>query len=131
MDNIKLPMEAVMLCTIDGDIFYLFTKNTWHGDSKVSCHITYNDTHLFNDIDIDKSIQESFGNMPAIKKRKLCIIMQQVDRTEHVHNLWPMKFCPKVDANLFSLTCKLLQRSRIKAIIKTTLWSNSSMTISY
>ena len=28
MDNIKLPMEAGMLCTIDGETFHLLTKNT-------------------------------------------------------------------------------------------------------
>ena len=26
-ENVKLPMEADMLCTINDDTFYLFTKN--------------------------------------------------------------------------------------------------------
>ena len=29
MENVKMPMEAGMLCTIDGETFHLFMKNTW------------------------------------------------------------------------------------------------------
>ena len=47
------------------------------------------------------------------KKGKLQVRVYQVDGTEWIHVLWPMKFCPKALANLFSLTCKLLQRNRI------------------
>ena len=36
-------------------------------------------------------------------------------RTEWVHTLWPMKFCPKAGAGLFSLTCKFLQGKKISS----------------
>ena len=38
--DVKQPSKADMMCTIDGDNFYLFTKNTWIGDSSALCHIT-------------------------------------------------------------------------------------------
>ena len=40
MENIKKPMEAGMLCMIDGEIFCFFTKDIWIGDSGASYHIT-------------------------------------------------------------------------------------------
>ena len=67
-----MPMEAGMMCTIDGDTFYLFMKNMWIEDSGASCLIMNNYTSLFNIIDINTSIQGSSGNMPATKKGKLC-----------------------------------------------------------
>ena len=72
-NNVKLPMEAGMLCTIDGDTFYLCTNNTWIGDSGPSCHITNDDIGLFDVINIDKLIQGSSRNMQAVKKGKLCV----------------------------------------------------------
>ena len=51
--------------------------------------------------------------MSAMKKEKLCINIQQVDGTYWVYTLRPVKFCPKVVVNLFSLTCKLLQGKKI------------------
>ena len=38
-----------------------------------------------------------------------------VDGTEHVHTLFPVKFCPKAGGNLFSLTCKLLQGNKVSS----------------
>ena len=39
--------------------------------------------------------------------------MRQVNGNEKVHTLWLVKFYPKAGANLFSLTCKLLQGNKI------------------
>ena len=36
--NVKMPMEAGMLCTIDGEMLHLFAKNVWIGDCITSCH---------------------------------------------------------------------------------------------
>ena len=66
-------MEAGMMCTIDGHIFFLFMKNTWIGDSGELCHITNDDNGLFNVIDINKLIHGSSKNMPATKKEKPCV----------------------------------------------------------
>ena len=53
--------------------------------------------------------------MPATKKGKLQVKVQQVNRAEQVHTLWPVKLCPNAGANLFSLTCKLLQGNKISS----------------
>ena len=62
---------------------------------------------------IKESIQGSFGIMPATKKGKLQVKVCQVDGTEWVHTLWPVKFCPKAGANLLSLTCELSQGNKL------------------
>ena len=92
---------------------FLFTKNTWIRDSGASCHITNNDTGLYDVTNVDESIQGSSCIIPVIKKRKLQVKVCQVDGTEQVHTLWPMKFCPKAGVNLFSLTCEILQENKI------------------
>ena len=102
-----------MMCTMDGTSFHLFTKNTWIGDSSASCHITNDKKGMFDVIEIDKLIQGSSGTIPSTKKGKLRVIVWQVNGQEQVHTLWPVKFCPLAGANLFSLTCKLLQGNKI------------------
>ena len=102
-----------MICTIDRDTFFCSQRRI--RDSGVSCHITNDDTHLFDVIDINKLIQGSSRIMSALKKCKLHISVWQADGTEWVHTLWLMKFSPKAGANLFSLTCKLLQGKTISS----------------
>ena len=72
-EDVELPSEAGMICTIDGDTFFSFTKNAWIGDYGASCHIMYDDISLLNVININKLIQGSCGIMPATKKDKLCV----------------------------------------------------------
>ena len=66
----KQPSKAGMMCTIDGDSFYSFGKNTWIGDSIASCNITNNDSGMFNIIQINMSIQGSSSIMLDMKKGK-------------------------------------------------------------
>ena len=108
-------MLKCLQSTFDGDTFSPFTKNTWIGDPGALCHITNNYTILFDVIDINKLIQGSSGIMPAAKKDKLHVNIQQVVRTEWIHTLRLVKFCPKAGANLFSLTCELLQGKKISS----------------
>ena len=104
-----------MMCTIDGDTFYSFTRNTWIRDSGTSCHIINDDTGLFEVTDINELIQGSSSIMPTTNKGKVCFHVCQVNRTEQVHVLCPMKFCPKEGANLFSLMCKLSKGNMISS----------------
>ena len=108
-----MPMKAGMLCTINGETFYSFTKNIWVGDSGTSFHISNNDTGLFDVTEVNKFVEGSLGNMPATKKgmlhRKVC----QVDGTEGVHILWPVKYCPKAGAKLYYLKCELSQGNKV------------------
>ena len=114
-DEVKQPSEAGMMCTINSDIFYSFTRNTWIRDSGASFHINNSDTSINDVIDINKLIQGSSDVMPATKKGKLCINVCQVDGPELVHTLWPLKYCPKAGANLLSLRCKLSQENKISS----------------
>ena len=93
---------------------FLFTKNTWIGDSGASCHITNNNSGLYDITKIDEFIQGSSGIMSAMKKGKLQVKVHQILGTEWVHAIWPMKFCPKAGVILFSLTCELLQGHKIE-----------------
>ena len=76
-----------MMCTINSDMFYSFTKNTWIGDSGASCHIANDDAGMYDVTNIDASIQGSSSIMPNTKKDKLNVNVQQVDSTEWVHTL--------------------------------------------
>ena len=67
-----------------------------------------NDTGLYDSIEINELEQGSASNMSVTKKGKLWMKVHQVDDTERVHILWPVKYCAKAGANLYSLTCELL-----------------------
>ena len=60
-----------------------------------------------------------------MKKGKLQVKVQQVNRTEQVHTLQPVKFCPKAGANLFSLTCELLQGNEISSYNQNNIMVNT------
>ena len=60
-----------MMCTINGDTFFSFTKNTWIGNSGESCHIMNNDTSFYDVTDINKLIQDSYGIMSATKRQAM------------------------------------------------------------
>ena len=82
--DVKQPSEAGMMCTVDGNMFFSFTKNNQIGDSDVSCHITNDNTGMNDDTNINETIQGSSRIMPATKKGKLCVNVQQVDETDRV-----------------------------------------------
>ena len=84
MEDVKQPSEAGMMCTIDGDTFYLSTKNTWIRDSGALCHITNDATGMFYISYIDDSIQETSSIMPATKKGKLWINVWQVEESSSI-----------------------------------------------
>ena len=92
---------------------FLFTKKSWSRDSYASCHIINNNTGLYDITDINESIQGSSHIMPAMKEGKLLVKARQDDMTQWANTLWPVKFCPKIGSNLFSLTCKLSQGNKI------------------
>ena len=90
-------------------------KITWIKDSGASCHVTNNDSVLYDVTEIIDSIQGSSSILPATKKGKLWVKVRQVNGTEHVHTIWPVKFCPKAGVNLFYLLWELLQGSKISS----------------
>ena len=93
----------------------MFTKNTWIGILGVSCHIINDDTMLYYVIIINESIQGGLGNMSASKRCKLHEKMREIDGNKKLHILWPLIYCAKAGANLFLLTCKLLQGGKMSS----------------
>ena len=73
MENVIMPMEASIVCTIDGETFHTFTKNTWIEDLSASCNITSSDAGLSDINKINELIQESSGNMSTTKKGNLIV----------------------------------------------------------
>ena len=70
---LKKPTESGMLCRIDGETFHLVTKNTLIGDLGTSCHITNNDTGLYDINEINTLVQGSSGSF-AQKSAKLMAV---------------------------------------------------------
>ena len=89
-------------------------QSTWSSNSGALCCITNNDTDLYDINEINKLVHGNAGNMSAIKKGNLCMKVCQVDGTEQVCILWPMKYCTNTGAILYSLTWEILQRNKIK-----------------
>ena len=65
-----LPLihDTVIMCIIDGESFVTFTKNAWIGDSGTFCHITNNDTGMYDTIKIDEPVHVNSGNMKVMKR---------------------------------------------------------------
>ena len=63
-------------------------------------------TDIYDIIQINESVQGSSDNISATKKGKLWKYVKTMVT-------WTMTYCTKAGANLFSLTCKLLQECRI------------------
>ena len=100
-----------MMCTIDEDKFFCS-----HGSKIPVQFITsWMMITVYLMLLTSTSQFKGYRNMPATRKDKLCLNVWQVDGTEQVHILWPMKFCPKAGVNLFSLTCELLQGTKISS----------------
>ena len=47
------------------------------------------------------------------------MMVSQINDNKKLHVLWPLKYCTKVGANLFLLTCKISQGSKILSNGKT------------
>ena len=60
-----------MMCTIDDDSCYTFTKNTWIGNTGISYHIINNDTGMFDTKQINESIQGSLGKIKDTKRVRI------------------------------------------------------------
>ena len=69
-------------------------KNMLLINSITLCHITNDDTGLFDINEINKQVQGSAGNMSTNKKGKVHVNICQVEGTQWVHTIWPVKFCP-------------------------------------
>ena len=85
MENVKNPIQASMLCMIDGETFHSFTKNMWIGNMGASYHIPNDDVGLYDVTKINKFVQGSLGNMSITKRGKLCMKVCQVNGSKRLH----------------------------------------------
>ena len=120
MENVKKPPEAGMLCTINGDTFFCSLR-TCGSETRVS-HVT---SWITIQVFLTSLTSTSRSKEASYEKGKLHVIIWQVDGTKWVHTLWPVKCCPKAGANLFFLTCKLLQ-GKISSHHQNNIMVNSS-----
>ena len=81
----------------------MFTKHAWSGNSGASCHITNIDTVMHDITNIGESVQGSSGEMKATKNGRLHVNVRQIDGSEILHTLWPVKYFERESANYFSL----------------------------
>ena len=70
-----------MKCTINGCTYPTFTKNTWIGDSGAICHITNNDSSMYDIVCINETISGVSGEVQAMKIGKIQALIKQVDGT--------------------------------------------------
>eukprot|EP00984_Skeletonema_dohrnii_P022875 scaffold11976_cov67-Skeletonema_dohrnii-CCMP3373.AAC.1 len=103
-----LKGEKGLRCTIDGQVYPSFTKKTWFGDTGASCHITNDDSGMYEVESIDEPIA-GIGRdcIRATKKgKKLCQI-EHSDGTIVEKVLSPCKFAAEASDNLLSITAEL------------------------
>ena len=113
MDNVKKTMETGMLCAINSETFYLFTKKTWicnSGDNKWWHRVG----------------KRKFAQYCSNKKGKLHVKVHQVGGNKKLHILWLMKYCTKAGANLYFPTCTLLQGSKSLSNCKSNIVTQST-----
>ena len=110
MENVKKPVEAGMFCKFKGETFHSFIKNLWIGNSGPSCNMANNDTGLYDITNINKLVQRSSGNMSAMRKGKLCMIVCQVNGSKKLYVLWSVKHFTKADANHILSNIQTLSR---------------------
>ena len=105
--------ETGMMHTINKELLVMFTQCIWVRDYSLPYHITNNDTAMYDVIKIDESIQGSSFNMKAAQKGKLHVKVRQVDGSEILHTLCPVKYCKQAGTNLSCLICELVQGSKL------------------
>ena len=53
--------ETSMMCTIDGESFFMFTKHVWIEGPRASCNIADNNTGMHDVTNIKESVQAAWA----------------------------------------------------------------------
>lgn len=68
--QVKLAFDCVdnheKVCTSVGQTLFAFTKNTWIGETRASCHIINIDDGMLDVKVINKMVQRTSGQMKAM-----------------------------------------------------------------
>ena len=99
-------------CMIDGFQHPSFTENTMHGDTASSCHLTNDDSGMFDVVIICAKVRGIGGSVIATKKgkKRYRYICEDGSSVEIV--LDPMKFS-KDGTSLFAITSELSKGAKI------------------
>ncbi len=109
-----LKGEKGLKCTIDGHVYPSFTKTTWFGDTGASCHITNDDSDMY-DVEL---IDEEIGgigptSIRATKKGKKKCLITQNDGTVTEKVLYPCKYAEDASDSLLSITSELSRGAQL------------------
>lgn len=114
-DHVQYIKEKALVCTINGRTYPSFTKNTWIGDSGASCHITNNDSKMYDVKNIDETVSGVSGGIQATKIGKVNVQVKQVNGATVNTTLSQVKYCPEATENLFSITSELSNGCKLKS----------------
>ena len=85
-----------------------FNENTWIGDSGASCHMTNDDSGMFDSRTIDEEITSGSGKpMTATKIGSIRVKSIQCDGMMRVFTMTNVKYVPELCCKLFSLTAAI------------------------
>ena len=85
-----------------------FSSNTWIGDSGASCHMTNDDSGMFETNEIHEEITIGNGKpMIATKVGKIKVDLVQNDGSTHQFTMVNVKYVPELFCKLFSVTVAL------------------------
>ena len=111
-----------MKCTIDGQEYPTFTKNTIIGDSAASCHIFGDDKGMEDVVSINKKVV-GVGNSKVhviLKSKKRCKF-KQTDGAIVKRVLYPVMVARDLEEPIFSITCELSQGAKLTSDEKNNL----------
>ena len=106
----------------DGITSYLpFTHDTWIGDSGSSCHLDNDDSGMYDVQMINDRIGmiDAKSSVRAVKMGRKRYIFRQIDGTETIRELYPVKYAPTVVQKLLSLTRELETGATLRSDTKT------------
>ena len=83
-------------------------------NSGASCYNANNDSEMCDITEINELVLGNSGNMEVAIKGKLYVKLRPFDWSEFLHILWTVKYCKKVEFNLF-FCCKLLEQSYLSS----------------
>ena len=94
-----------------------FTRLTWIGDSGSSCHLENDDSGMYDVTIISDTIRtaEKGNTICATKMGQKKYVVRQVDGTESVKELYPVKYSPDVSNRLFSITCEIARGAKLSS----------------
>ena len=96
-------------CVIDVVQYASFTNKTWIGDSGASCHLDNDGSGMYDVEDINDIIGMTDGKstVRATKKGRKGFVVEQLDDTTAIKELYTVKYTPGISDRLLSINAEL------------------------